>query len=483
MKKNMIFGLLFLMVLSINCFGDDRISKFQGDWIGTGWGWEVRFKQTSGNFVSQFRGKRHELPFDKDKIIMTLLVEHSTTFHFQVDENGMVTGEGAITYGLIPNLVGVASLTKQVNSAINMMDKIIFVFKLGSEIGKQAVQSFNRVFLEQEAKLARNMGMFSKISASDLLRGGDKKMMITKLMQSSGEPDAIALAKAVLWNRVQQGGYKLANGVDLSLFRNIPVASELKSLGKFALEQIRGQLLDEINKTVGMIFGNLNKQAKKEELLCLYAAGIPTIAAGTKIGPSTVEELLTQFGPEVAKALIFDIALGKSMPTGLILSIPGVTQVQYYYKGLKNGPESRKFKIKGQIINGMLNLSMDGDVYEGDKNLYVQYEVNYKKETHPFPTWSPFINKNVQVHMNGKHTVYEKKTIIERKQYKDKKTGHYKVIDFPRDISIPRSVVFSVPFAAFHKAGKHRNKVRVWQEYEYIWTAYQLTEPKKKSKK
>ena len=70
MKKNIIFVLLFFMVLSINCSGDNPISKFQGDWIGTGWGWEVRFKQTSGNFVSQFRGKRHELPFNKDKIII-----------------------------------------------------------------------------------------------------------------------------------------------------------------------------------------------------------------------------------------------------------------------------------------------------------------------------------------------------------------------------------------------------------------------------
>ena len=478
MKKLLLVGLIISICFFTKIKGDNHVSPYAGDWIGNGWGWEVRFKQTLGDFVSQFRGKRHELPYSRDKIIMTLLVEHSTTFHLYVDHEGNISGEGAITYGLVPNLAGVAALTTQVNDAINMMDKVAFVFKLSSEIGKQAVQAFNRDFLVREAKLAKNMDAFSKISAADLLSGGDKKVMITNLMQSAGEPDAIELAKAVLWNRVQTGGYQLANGVDLSLFKDIPVSSGFKSLGQFALERFRGEILGEINKTYAMIFDGLFKQSKKEELLCLYAAGIPTIAAGLKIGPSSMEELLSNFGPEVAKAVIFDALLGRAMPTGLILSIPGVTQIQYYYKGLKDGPESRRFKIKGKIVDKKMFLQMDGDVYDGSKSLYVEYMVNYKKSTSPFPTWSPFMDLHANVSTQGKQTIYERKTIIERKQYYDKKEKKYKTIDFERDISIPREIVFSTPFANFHQAGKQRNKVKVWHEYEYNWTAYKLTKPK-----
>ena len=76
---------------------------------------------------------------------------------------------------------------------------------------------------------------------------------------------------------------------------------------------------------------------------------------------------------------------------------------------------------------------------------------------------------------------YERKTIIERKQYYDKKEKKYRTIDFERDISMPIEMVFSTPFANFHQAGKQRNKVKVWHEYEYNWTAYMLTKPKEKN--
>lgn len=475
MKRSII---IILLIFFISLKSKSEVSKYAGDWIGNGWGWEVRFKQTSGDFVSQFRGKRAELPYGNDKIIMTLLVEHSTVFHINVDENGNVTGEGTITYGLIPNLAGVAALTKQVNDAINLMDKIVFVFKLAGDIGKQAVQSMNRVYFENEAKLAQNMNLFSKVSAADLLRGGENKVMITNLMQSGGEADAVELAKAVLWNRVNSGGYNLANGVDASLLLDIPVAGDYKGLGEFAIEQVRGNVLDEIAKTEVAILERLLGKSKREEQLCLYAAGIPTIAAGTQIGPSTVEQLLTEFGPEIAKAAFFDVLIGRAMPTGLLLSIPGVTQVQYHYKGLKDGPESRRFKIRGNISDNKLYLSMDGDVYGGDKNLYVEYTVNYQKSTHPFPTWSPFMDEGAELHDKGECTVYDRETNIEVKQYYDKKEKKYKKIEFERDRSIPRKMNFETPFAVYHKAGTHRNNVSVWQEYEYNWRVFKLTEPK-----
>jgi hypothetical protein len=474
MKKIFIITLL-LFVISFEISAE--VSKYTGDWIGTGWGWEVRFKQTSGEFASQFIGRRDELPFGNEKIIMTLLVEHSTVFHIYVDENNNVTGEGTITYGLIPNLAGVAALTKQVNDAINLMDKVVFVFKLAADIGKQAVQSMNRVYLESEAKLAQNMNAFSKISAADLLREGENKVMITNLMKSGGQPDAVELAKAVLWNRSFSGGYNLANGVDASLFVEIPGAVDYKSLGDFALDQVRGKVLDEIAKTEVAVLERLLGKSKREEQLCLYAAGIPSIAAGTQIGPSTVEQLLTEFGPEIAKAAFFDILVGRSMPTGLILSIPGVTQVQYHYKGLKDGPESRRFKIRGKIADGKLYLDMDGDV-DGDKNLYVQYTVNYQKSTHSFPTWSPFMEEGADVSDAGECTVYDRETNIEVKQYYDKKEKKYKKIEFERDRSIPKKMNFETPFAFFHEKGKQRNNVKVWHEYEYNWRVFKLTEPK-----
>ena len=246
MRKTFI---VILLMFSFSFKTNAEVSEYEGDWIGTGWGWEVRFKQTSGDFASQFIGRKDELPFGNEKIIMTLLVEHSTVFHIYVDENGNVTGEGSVTYGLIPNLAGVAALTKQVNDAINLMDKIVFVFKLAGDIGKQAVQSMNRVYYESEAKLAQNMNAFSKISAADLLREGENKVMITNLMQSGGEADAVELAKAVLWNRAYSRSFNLANGVDASVFVEIPGAVDYKSLGDFALDQVRGKVLDEIAKT------------------------------------------------------------------------------------------------------------------------------------------------------------------------------------------------------------------------------------------
>jgi len=100
----------------------DEIEPYVGDYIGTGWGWEVRFKHTSGDFVSQFTGAdKDALPFEGDKIIMTLMVQHAVKFKIHINEDGEVSGEGEIIYNLIPNLCGVAVLTEQVNSAINLM--------------------------------------------------------------------------------------------------------------------------------------------------------------------------------------------------------------------------------------------------------------------------------------------------------------------------------------------------------------------------
>ena len=88
------------------------------------------------------------------------------------------------------------------------------------------------------------------------------------------------------------------------------------------------------------------------------------------------------------------------------------------------------------------------------------------------------MDEHGEVQNRGEQTVYERKTVIERKQYYDKKAKKYRVIDFERDRSIPRKIKFSTPIASFHKAGKQRNNVRIWHEYEYNWSAYKLTKPK-----
>jgi outer membrane protein OmpA-like peptidoglycan-associated protein len=193
-----------------------------------------------------------------------------------------------------------------------------------------------------------------------------------------------------------------------------------------------------------------------------------------------------EFGPDIAKAALFEAAIG-SPPVGLLLSIPGVTQVQYYYKGLKNGPEIRGFDLTGTLtLEGdkpKLKLEMDGDVYDGDKNLTLEYMVNYKKENPKFPTWSPFLKDAGDVHESGTEIVRERKTVVRKEEYIDKATGEKMTIEIPEEITVEKEIFQDAPFVTFDEAGTHRNKVKVWQEYEYFWNAHKLTEPKDEEEK
>ena len=49
------------------------IDAFIGDWVGTGWGWEIRFKQSAGEFGKQFARGKLDLPFENEKIIMSII--------------------------------------------------------------------------------------------------------------------------------------------------------------------------------------------------------------------------------------------------------------------------------------------------------------------------------------------------------------------------------------------------------------------------
>jgi hypothetical protein len=35
----------------------------------------------------------------------------------------------------------------------------------------------------------------------------------------------------------------------------------------------------------------------------------------------------------------------------------------------------------------------------------------------------------------------------------------------------------SEPFASFDENGSHRNGVKVWHDYEYVWNAWKIMEP------
>jgi hypothetical protein len=48
-----------------------------------------------------------------------------------------------------------------------------------------------------------------------------------------------------------------------------------------------------------------------------------------------------------------------------------------------------------------MHLEMDGDVSGGDRNLYVEYMVNYQRDKRPFPTWSPFLPSPGEARRSG----------------------------------------------------------------------------------
>lgn len=177
----------------------------------------------------------------------------------------------------------------------------------------------------------------------------------------------------------------------------------------------------------------LSLQARKADAACGH--GIAAAPGGTRVGAATPDEL----AQDILKAAIDD-AKSLSLPVGVMLSIPGVTQVQYDYRGLRNGPELRTFQIAGRIEgdpdHAKLRLRMDGDV-EGDRNLYLQYTVNYQTTRSPFPTWSPFL-------------------------------------DAPGDIrpgAVRQGMTTLSSTASFSQQGRQRNGVKVWHEYEYSWQA------------
>lgn len=375
-------------------------AKYAGRWVGTAWGWEVRFKHTAGDFTSQFTGiSKTELPFKGDKVIMTLTVEHTASLDLKVDEYGNVTGEGVIVYNLIPNLCGVAALTNEVNFAVGMLEKLDFIYSLGKDLGEKAVENFRiyNSYMERQ-----------------------------------------------LWNTLIMS--KEATSTSIKDF-----------LGNEFADWAKGQ---DVEKT-------------KTEVLCGCAAGNPMVAAGTKMGPSTLEELIRTVGGDMAKSILFDAMTG-SFPTGMILSIPGVTKVQYEYKGLVNGPEKRTFKVKGFVDDdGIMRLNFGGLV-DGSSNLNIQYTVNYKTEKSSFPVWSPFTAGSARIKPYGKEETIVTSDEVVDVPITNHETGETKTVQATKqNVEIEKATI-DIPYASFRESGKNRGGKTMWHEYEYNWKLFRV---------
>ena len=138
------------------------------------------------------------------------------------------------------------------------------------------------------------------------------------------------------------------------------------------------------------------------------------------------------------------------------MDAPGVTQIQYDAPHLKYGKEIRRFKFTGRIENGRwVKIDKDlnyagNDIKTKEKLMYLdevlnftlvdgtpnntliaEYEVNKVKEEATFPCWSPFL----------------------------------------KEPGILRSGPGGIWVVDFQEQGTHRNEVRVWEEYGYIWMA------------
>ncbi|MEJ5262846.1 MAG: hypothetical protein WHT45_09210 [Ignavibacterium sp.] len=481
--KSKILVLLFVLFCSY-LVGQSKINKsFIGDWVGSGWGWEIRFKQTAGEFAKQFTKGKIDLPFENEKVIMSLMVTHTTHYYFSVDEEGNVKGKGIITYDLIPNLCGLAALTKQVNERINLMSLIPSIFKWAAELGRNAVQNFNSEWYEEQNKFAADMRVFNNLTKRfseidpNSAEGKEIKSNFLKWLQNNTlNEDIRKLAAAVVGNRCGSGNYLIGSGLNCASVLTYSLEEvELESWKDILIDQLVDQILGELSEHYNEAMKYIAKKSELGEELCRCGAGA-SVNAGAKYGPTTIEELVREIGPDVATTLMFDVAFG-SAPVGLVLSIPGVTQVQYYYKGLINGPENRSFDIKGKVVRNNLYLDLSGDVKGGDKDLTIEYMVNYKKDRAKFPCWSPFLDEPADLFTEGDEVLYEFITVPKIFPLKDEDTGKITEITVPEKRTVKKIAKHESPFAVFHKNGTHRNNKSMWHEYEYTWRAYKLTTP------
>jgi hypothetical protein len=403
-----------------------------------------------------------------------------------VDETGAVKGEGEITYDLFPNLCGVATLTKQVNEQVNMMAKLPTIFKMATEIGVRSAERFNGEFYAEESKLAAKVtDIVEKVKAYEKaggpVQGYDSVSKVaTSLFLKKDQPkDVAALVTATVWGKCLDPTQRIVGSHNTCLDLLVrPIEKSVQSFSETAFNASLKLVFDMLKDTTKSKLKNLDLTEQQEVAACSGTGN--ALAGGTRVGPATAGQLATEMAGSGVKAGM-EMATG-SFPHSFLLSIPGVTQVQYYYKGLSNGPETRDIKLKGRLEpvagGAKLYLEMDGDVSGGDKRLFVEYTVNYRKDVRPFPTWSPFLQKPGDARTSGIERIYRRVDTKKPTQYTDPVTGKTKTVFIPESHTEVVDLLRGSPFAASHETGDHRNGVKPWLEYEYFWNASKVMEPK-----
>ena len=449
-------------------------APYVGDWVGNGWSYETRFRQSRNAFVSQLtHGITDPLASREgiDGTVMELTVEHVTHFAFSIDASGHVTGRGGIVYNLLPNLCGLSALVKQANESINLMAQLPAIYRYANELGTAAISSFNREGVETESRLAEDLDSLaedlSKVKApvtgtpeysaaegtivTPEAQSEIDRQLVSQFDDMGASEDSRALALKTIMDRCTgrqsltapgaSFGLTAVAGVPCSIVWSPPVEHEVESVAKTIAQKSEEQLLDKLNDAVKESLEKLNETEKHEEQAC------------SKVGPATLDQFVDQMKERFTDAGVAAIApavvdgpaaaaLGAA--PGLLLSIPGVTQVTYWYRGLVDGPDKspqaeRQFTIDGHLdVSGgapKLHLTM-GELSGGPGQLTIEYMVNNQWDQGHFPAFSPFLEQAGDVQPAA-----------------------------------------AIPSAKFHAAGTHRNGVAAWQEYEYNWVAHKVTEP------
>jgi len=404
-------------------------SPYVGTWAGNGWNWEIRFKHSSGDFISQFSGiDKDELPMNKEKTIMSLLVIQENQFNFKVDANGDIKGKGTIVYDLLPNLCGVHALATQVNQMIDMLPKLEFMTSLGRKISQNTVDNFVKSTTQTDFTIPMYL----------TTKTGSLHVPLIEIEES--------------WVQGAAGSLLDINGAS----------------GTFLGKDVGGVLLSKAK--------NRYASAQQSDNVCkqMGPKNIDDLWGGNKQESNSIEDFLIKspLGLDIMKALTFDLA----NPLSLMLSIPGVTKIQYYYKGLQNGPEKRDFTFSGHIDDaGQMSLTLDN--IKGSQDLTVEYMVNYKKELPTFPVWSPFLDKKGTIYPKGRDIVLYNYTPkeVEVTYFDDKSDTTKRTTVTTKELKTYKKNI-ATPWVTFKDAGVKRDGVEVWHEYEYSWNAYKISD-------
>lgn len=504
---------------------DSKFAPYVGDWVGNGWSWETRFRQSRKDFTNQLFNGIPDQMANRNNIqgnVMEVMVSHDTEYAFTVDEHGHIQGAGEIVYNVSPNLCGLAALTKQVNLAVNEMKYISLVYKLANEIGTGMIHTLNKEWLEEENELSSSIESLKEVESrippengryAATTGEGEKELekdVIKSFDDMGAKPGTRRLAYDTILERcTTTPNYDLVGDLPCHLVTNAPTETEIKSdmaAGAKGLSELyEDKFWDQTKEDIEKRMEQLNGTEKESEIGCLangpenleklydlikekfnedYTEEAKGAATGGAVGTlgnavknSTLqtEEQLTQNAVDegLAPTQMFE-GMDPTKMVDLMLSVPGVTQVTYAYKALPHGPEARTFRLSGYIEPSSggaatMHLTMDMDVSGGKKNLEVDYMVNYKWSQGFFPIWTPFPDKPAQVQLSGTVT-------LPKQTWGDGEGEGAGEEGAPEP---PTKLTMKSPFAMYHDTGTHRNGVAPWQEYEYFWFAHKVTEPPK----